>query len=190
MKLKFLPQNILVDTVSSKSVMDIAREQKLPVSSSCNGMCVCAECRVYVVEGENNVLPPTEKEVELIGGGYFVDRRRLACQLFCFGNVTVDLSEQVERTSKKKGVTKPFLKKIRKEDVNEISSVGGIFVEKDKDMTGLYEEKEENSYSELEDTFYNKIPRRSRVQRKNLQPKKTYHSKRRNRGRNKKSKDR
>ena len=102
MKIKFLPQNISIAAVSGKSVMEQAKEHQLPIGSSCNGMCSCAECRVVVVEGQAHVLPPTAKEVELIGGAYFLDRRRLACQLYCFGDVVVDLSEQVGRTEKRK----------------------------------------------------------------------------------------
>lgn len=187
MKLKFLPQNILVDVVSGKSVMDMAREKKLPVSSSCNGMCACAECRVYVVEGENNVLPPTEKEVELIGGGYFMDRRRLACQLFCFGDVTVDLSEQVDRSYKKKGITKQFLKKLSKDDVNEISSVGGVLVEKDQDIKNTSIEEAMVPSSESKDSFYERRNSfSSRESKKSFQN--SYSSRRRNRKKSKKKK--
>ena len=132
MKIKFLPQNISIDVQSGKSVMELAKENKLAVSSSCNGMCSCAECRVYVVEGEAHVLPPSAKEVELIGEGYFIDRRRLSCQLFCFGDVTIDMSEQVER-EQQGGVRKQFLKQFSKEG-GESSSVGGILVEQDQEM--------------------------------------------------------
>ena len=132
MKIKFLPQNISIDVQSGKSVMELAKENKIPVSSSCNGMCSCAECRVYVVEGEAHVLPPSAKEVELIGEGHFIDRRRLSCQLFCFGNVTIDMSEQVER-EQQGGVRKQFLKQFSKEG-GESSSVGGVLVEQDQEM--------------------------------------------------------
>ena len=186
MKLKFLPQNVSVDTVSSKSVMDVAREQQLPINSSCNGMCVCAECRVYIVEGENHVLPPTEKEVELIGGGYFVDRRRLACQLFCFGNVTVDLSEQVERVNKKRGITKQFLKKLSKDSLEEVASVGGVLVEKDQEIRKTDVSEEMHPSSESEDTFYKKPNRSSmRESRKNFRN--SYNTRRRHRKRFKKN---
>ena len=134
MKIKFLPQNVEVKATSGQSVRDIAKEQNLPISSSCNGMCVCAECRVYVVEGENHILPPTEKEVELIGRGYVIDRRRLSCQLFCFGDVTVDLSEQVERAKHQGNITKQVLKKLSKTRPEEVHSVGDVLIEKDQDM--------------------------------------------------------
>jgi hypothetical protein len=36
--------------------------------------------------------------MSLIGTNYFIDQRRLACQVRCFGNITVDLTEQIERS--------------------------------------------------------------------------------------------
>ena len=57
-----------------------------------------AECRVKIVEGEHNVLPPSKAELNLIGTNYFVDQRRLSCQVRCYGNITVDLTEQIERS--------------------------------------------------------------------------------------------
>ena len=154
MKIKFLPQNISIEAVSGKSVMEQAKQHKLPVSSSCNGMCSCAECRVYIVEGESHVLPPTAKEVELIGGAYFLDHRRLSCQLFCFGDVTVDLSEQVERVQHQKGITKQFLKKLHKE---EVSSVGGVLVEQDQEIHQLATQDTTDikvKNTDLSDDFY------------------------------------
>ena len=145
MKIKFLPQNVTMEVNSEKSVMELAKENKLAVSSSCNGMCSCAECRVYVVEGEEYVLPPSAKEVELIGEGHFIDNRRLSCQLFCFGDVTIDLSEQVEK-DQQGGVKKQFLKQFSKIG-KESSSIGGILVEQDKEINTVqaYEEKEQNT---------------------------------------------
>ena len=153
MKLKFLPQNVSVEIESGKSVMDLARENKLPVSSSCNGMCSCAECRVYVVKGEAHVLPPSAKEVELIGGGHFIDNRRLSCQLFCFGDVTVDLSEQVEREKQGGVMKKQFLKQISK-DSEESSSLGGILLEQDQEINTVHVSEEEEVDSLKPDNFY------------------------------------
>ena len=127
MKIKFLPQNLSIPADPEKSVMEQAREHKIPISSSCNGMCACAECRVYIVEGENHILPPSTQETELIGGGRFIDNRRLSCQLFCFGNVTVDVSQHME--NQKQGIKKQFLKQIDKSHAEQSSSVGGLLVE-------------------------------------------------------------
>jgi ferredoxin len=97
MKIKFLPQNIEVEGTPNKSLLQIATENKLEIRSICKGVPSCAECRIRITEGERNVLPPTKAELNLIGSSHFIDGRRLSCQVRCYGDVTVDLSEQVER---------------------------------------------------------------------------------------------
>lgn len=97
MKIKFLPQNIEVEGSPNKSLLQIATENKLEIRSICKGVPSCAECRVRITEGERNVLPPTKAELNLIGSSHFIDGRRLSCQVRCYGDVTVDLTEQVER---------------------------------------------------------------------------------------------
>jgi ferredoxin len=97
MKIKFLPQNIEVEGTPNKSLLQIATENKLEIRSICKGVPSCAECRVRITEGERNVLPPTKAELNLIGSSHFIDGRRLSCQVRCYGDVTIDLSEQVER---------------------------------------------------------------------------------------------
>ena len=97
MKVKFVPQNIEVDVTPEKSLLQIATENQIEIKSICKGVPSCAECRVHIVEGENNVLPPNKTELGLIGTNWRIDSRRLSCQVRCFGNVTVDLTEQIER---------------------------------------------------------------------------------------------
>lgn len=97
MKIKFLPQNIEVEGSSDKSLLQIATENHLEIRSICKGVPSCAECRVRIKEGDSNILPPNKAELSLIGTSYFIDGRRLSCQVHCFGDVTVDLTEQVER---------------------------------------------------------------------------------------------
>ncbi len=188
MKIKFLPQNLNVDVEQGKSVMEVAKENSLPISSSCNGMCVCAECRVYIVDGEENVLPPSTKETELIGGGHFVDRRRLSCQLFCYGDLTVNLSEQVEREKKEGGIKKQFLKKINKDSLEDSSSLGGVLLEQDKDMRkmsadDITEEAILSSESEQGDDFY-KVNENNKSSGERNQKYKNGNNRNRNRNRN------
>lgn len=97
MKIKFLPQNIIVEGSPDKTLLKIATENHLEIRSICKGVPSCAECRVKIVEGEFNILPPSKAEISLIGTSHFIDGRRLSCQVRCFGDVTVDLSEQVDR---------------------------------------------------------------------------------------------
>lgn len=97
MKIKFLPQNIEVEATPDKTLLQIATENQLEIRSICKGVPSCAECRVRIKEGDSNCLPPNKAELSLIGTSYFIDGRRLSCQVHCFGDVTVDLTEQVER---------------------------------------------------------------------------------------------
>ena len=135
MKIKFLPQNIEVDVNPDKSVLEIARELGLSIQSSCNGMCSCGDCRVFLKEGEAHVFPPTSKEIGLIGRGHYVDQRRLSCQLYCFGPVSVDLSGQEDRSGQGK-ITKEFLERAQKKSPEEAKSLGGILIQEDEDIKG------------------------------------------------------
>ena len=136
MKIKFLPKNIEVDVNPEKSLLEIARDNGIPIQSSCNGMCSCGDCRIFVKEGEYHVPPPTSKELKLIGQGHYMDQRRLACQLYCFGSVTVDLSEQEERAQQGQ-ISKQFLERAKKKSVEESHSVSGILIADDKEMKNI-----------------------------------------------------
>ena len=140
MKLKFIPQNIEVDVDPNKTVLEISRELGLNVQSSCNGMCSCGDCRVFVKEGELNLLWPTAKELKLIGQGHYIDQRRLACQLYCFGDVTIDLSEQEERSNQGK-ISQQFLKRAQKNSAAEAQSKSDILIEDDEDIKQIKREK-------------------------------------------------
>lgn len=140
MKLKFIPQNVEVEVDSNKTVLDVGRELGFFIQSSCNGMCSCGDCRVFVKEGETNVLLPSTKELKLIGQGHYIDQRRLACQLYCFGDVVVDLSEQGDRASQGK-ISQQFLKRAQKESPDEAYSKSDILIEDDEDIKQIKKEK-------------------------------------------------
>lgn len=130
MKVKFVPQNVEFEIKQGQSVMDLAHEKGLPIRSTCNGLPSCAECRVKVVDGDYNLNPPSRKELGLIGTGFYIDQRRLSCQMLCFGDVTVDLQEQVEKGAEGP-VTKKFLTKVQKSSAEESHSLGGVLIEQD-----------------------------------------------------------
>lgn len=97
MKIKFIPQNIEVEGTPEKTLLQIANENHIEIKSICKGVPSCAECRVKIKEGDSFVTPPSKAEIGLIGTSYYIDGRRLSCQVRCFGPVTVDLSEQISR---------------------------------------------------------------------------------------------
>lgn len=99
MKVKFLPMQKEVEIKPEQTVLEVALANQVPIRTVCKGVPSCCECRVRIVEGENLVLPPNKAELSLIGSGYFVDHRRLSCQLHCFGDVTIDVSEQLAKSN-------------------------------------------------------------------------------------------
>lgn len=132
MKIKFIPQNVEVDLDPNKSIMRIAQENNLFIKSVCNGLPSCAECRIQIEEGEHNVLPPTSEELALIGTGHFIDRRRLSCQLKCFGPMVIDLAEQVEK--EKVGGNKRPQGYLRKDSTEESLAVTGNLIDADEEL--------------------------------------------------------
>jgi 2Fe-2S ferredoxin len=97
MKVKILPQNIELETSPEETLLDLALKNNIDIKSLCKGVPSCAECRIKLVEGESNVIPPSKAELSLIGTNYYIDSRRLACQVRCFGPVTIDMTEQLQR---------------------------------------------------------------------------------------------
>ena len=138
MKIKFIPQNVEVDVDPNKNVLEIARENGLVIQSSCNGMCSCGDCRIFLKDGESHVFSPSEKELNLIGQGHYMDQRRLSCQLYCFGNVVIDLSDQEERVQGGQ-ISRQFLERAQKKSAEEASSMKDILIEDDEDIKKLKE---------------------------------------------------
>jgi 2Fe-2S ferredoxin len=110
MKVTFIPLNKSIEIKPEESLLKAAKINGINIKSLCKGEAICCECRIKIVGGENNILPPTKNEISAIGSGYFIDQRRLACQVRCFGDITVDISEQLQKTEtqskKMKGVKK------------------------------------------------------------------------------------
>jgi ferredoxin len=130
MKVKFVPQNVELEIKPGQTIMSVAHENGIVIHSACNGMPSCAECRVRITDGDWNTNPPSRKELSLIGTGYYIDQRRLSCQTLCFGDVTVDTSEQAAKFAEGP-VTKKFLARVHKTSAQESHSQGGVLIEQD-----------------------------------------------------------
>ncbi len=139
-----MPQDIECEIAPNQSVLDVANENKIYIKSVCRGVPSCAECRVRLTSGEHNVFPPMAKETNLIGTAYFVDQRRLSCQLRCYGNITVDLTEQIEKqqttTKAPRGVSKDKQKEESAAKMGNIMFEGADAVEKEAAQSSYAEE--------------------------------------------------
>lgn len=61
----------------------------LPVASSCHGDGVCGKCRVTVLEGEQNLTPPTDLEEGLKERFHLKKTERISCQCQVLGDIKV-----------------------------------------------------------------------------------------------------
>lgn len=124
MKVKFMPSGEEHEIEFNETILHLAQRVGLHIQSVCKGIPSCAECRIQIMDGEHHVLPPNKKEIDLIGTAHYVDLSRLACQLRCFGDVTVDLAEQIEK--EKRVSEKPRDRMARSDGQESKAVLGGI----------------------------------------------------------------
>lgn len=128
MKIKFMPQNIEIEGNPQKTLLQMAQENNIKIKSICNGKPSCAECRIKITEGSSNVPPPGKEELNLIGTSYFIDNRRLSCQVRCFGSITVDLTEQMSKID-----TQKKIKGVKTKDQKDVHATQDTFILSDSE---------------------------------------------------------
>jgi len=96
MKIKVLPQAIEFDINSNQSLLEQCLAHGIKIRSVCKGIPSCAECRIQVLDGMSNLLPPTQAELNLLGNNYFLDGRRLSCQCRVFGPITINVADHMD----------------------------------------------------------------------------------------------
>lgn len=138
MKVKFLPQNIELEIKPNQTVLSLAKENGVFIKSICGGIPSCCECRVKIIDGEHNVIPPSSRELNLIGTLYYIDNRRLACQLRCFGDITVDISEQIAKQNK--NVKRPQGSK-ENSNYNSQAIMGNFLLQEKQNLADMMEKK-------------------------------------------------
>lgn len=64
-------------------VMEVIRDNGIPVKAECGGACSCATCHVYVDESWlDKLAPPTDEETEMLDEAFEIeDNSRLSCQI-------------------------------------------------------------------------------------------------------------
>lgn len=116
MKFKYRCAEKIVDVSDSQpTILDISRDNRIPHLHECGGNGRCTTCRVRVLEGAQNLTPPTEAEASLAKSRGWDETTRLACQARVTGDVSVtrllktiaEVSQlQIERLPEGKGTTR------------------------------------------------------------------------------------
>jgi 2Fe-2S ferredoxin len=72
-----------LEGVAGWSVMEIIRENGLPIEAACGGCCACATCHVYVdPDWLGRLNPPGPDESMMLDEAFEVrDNSRLSCQI-------------------------------------------------------------------------------------------------------------
>lgn len=72
-----------IPALSGWRVMEIIRDNELPIKAECGGCCSCATCHVYVAESwVDKIAPMGEEEEEMLDEAFDVeDNSRLSCQI-------------------------------------------------------------------------------------------------------------
>lgn len=74
----------VVPALSGWRVMEIIRDNDLPIRAECGGSCACATCHVYVGKNwRDKIQPPSDDEQFMLDGveGYRPGESRLSCQI-------------------------------------------------------------------------------------------------------------
>jgi ferredoxin len=62
MRVTFSPIGNSAAARPNETVLDVARRAGTPIGNSCGGIGICNRCRVRIVEGAENLTPPTRFE--------------------------------------------------------------------------------------------------------------------------------
>jgi len=80
---------IVVPQEKGKTLLEASLQNNIAHYCVCGGHARCTTCRVYIVEGKENLAPRTEAEMKISGDKNWSDDIRLACQTKVLGDVTI-----------------------------------------------------------------------------------------------------
>jgi adenylate cyclase len=88
-EVRFLPDEVTVDTRPGESLLDAARRSGIPMVAACGGEAACTTCRVLVVEGVEALAAPPAEEAVLLAPLGSNGSIRLACRAVAEGPAAV-----------------------------------------------------------------------------------------------------
>jgi len=89
---RFVPLGLEGTAHENETILDVARRASAPIGNACGGTGVCGRCRVTVLEGRDEMSPPTWMEKRDRETRPMEPNERLACQAVPHGPVSVTAS--------------------------------------------------------------------------------------------------
>ena len=80
---------------SGTSILEAALEHGVPIYHTCGGNCSCSTCRVWVLDGAENLSRMGKDEADVLDAFDLKAPHRLGCQALCLkGSVVVEIPER------------------------------------------------------------------------------------------------
>ena len=93
-KVKFLPQDIVLDVKEGTPLLDAALDNNIQIDHNCGGNCACSTCHVIVEEGFDSLEPMSEDEEDMLDEAEnLTETSRLACQCRVKQDLVVKIPE-------------------------------------------------------------------------------------------------
>ncbi len=95
-------QEVVAQAEIGETLVQVAGRAGVVIQQTCGGAPSCTDCRVKVLEGQNDGFEPLEfAEKNLMGNVYFLTHERLACQAVVRGSSKVIVYKRVRREKEK-----------------------------------------------------------------------------------------
>lgn len=77
----------------SANLLDTLLRSKVAINTSCGGLGTCGTCRVFILEGEENLNPRNAIEDEMAKDRDLATHERLSCQCEISGDIRIRIPE-------------------------------------------------------------------------------------------------
>lgn len=91
-----------IEANDSDSLLTQLKGAGFDIKSTCGGCASCGQCVIVIKDGEANLQDPSFEEKQLIGNVFHITKERLACQTFMTGDITIDISNHLQKERKNK----------------------------------------------------------------------------------------
>ncbi len=96
-KLTVMPSGQIIEVDEGENLRQSLIKNGLSVKSPCGGCASCGQCIITVKDGLNNLSDISFEEKQLLGNIFHMTQERLSCQTTIVGDVTVDITNHMEK---------------------------------------------------------------------------------------------
>ncbi len=86
---------VTIEVEKGASVLEAALQHHVPIYHTCGGNCSCSTCRIFVIQGAENLSPIDTGEAQILDSFDLKSPHRLGCQaLLMGGHVEVEIPKR------------------------------------------------------------------------------------------------